>query len=84
MPQVDQARQHFETAQQQRRSAEQQRDEAMALQRQFEARESLAAEKARHLEQHAEIDSGKERLAQNSHAQALRPRGWPWARRSRR
>ncbi|WP_386079531.1 AAA family ATPase [Vreelandella sp. F11] len=72
-PQVDQARQHFETAQQKRRSAEKQRDEAMALQRQFEARDQLAADKARHLEQHAEIDSCKERLAQSSHAQALRP-----------
>ncbi|BBI52601.1 hypothetical protein HORIV_50220 [Vreelandella olivaria] len=65
-PQVDHARQRFETAQQQRRSAEKQRDEAMALQRQFEARDQLAADKARHLEQHAEIESCKERLAQSS------------------
>ncbi|MDQ7735167.1 SMC family ATPase [Halomonas sp. SpR1] len=72
-PQVEQARQRFEAAQQQRRSAERQRDEAQALQRQFEARESLAADKARHLEQHAEIESSKERLAQSTHAQALRP-----------
>ena len=43
-PQVGQARQRFETAtDQQRRSAEQRRDEAQALQRQFEARDSLAA-----------------------------------------
>lgn len=45
----------------------------MALQRQFEARDQLAADKARHLEQHAEIESCKERLAQSTHAQALRP-----------
>lgn len=72
-PQVDQARQRFETAQQQRRSAEKQRDEALALQRQFEARDRLAADKARHLEQHTQIESTKERLAQSTHAQALRP-----------
>lgn len=72
-PRVDQARQRFETAQQQRRSAEKQRDEALALQRQFEARDWLAADKARHLEQHAEIESCKERLEQSTHAQALRP-----------
>ncbi|MEL7965645.1 SMC family ATPase [Vreelandella neptunia] len=72
-PQVDQARQRFETAQQQRRSAEKQRDEALALQRQFEARDRLAADKARHLEQRAHIESTQERLAQSTHAQALRP-----------
>lgn len=72
-PQVDQARQRFETAQQQRRSAEKQRDEALALQRQFEARDTLAADKARHLEQHTQIVSTQERLAQSTHAQALRP-----------
>ncbi|MDQ7728699.1 SMC family ATPase [Halomonas sp. SpR8] len=73
VPQVEQARQRFDTAQQQRRHAEQQRDEAQALQRQFAARESLAADKTRHLEQHAYIQSIKERLAQSAHALALRP-----------
>lgn len=72
-PQVDQARQRFETAQQQRRNAEKQRDEALALQRQFEARDRLAEDKAHHLEQHTQIESTKERLAQSTHAQALRP-----------
>ncbi|TVU89869.1 AAA family ATPase [Vreelandella titanicae] len=72
-PQVEEARQRFDTAQQQRRQAEQQRDEAQALQRQFAARESLAADKARHLEQQAHIESIKECLAQSAHAQALRP-----------
>jgi DNA repair protein SbcC/Rad50 len=72
-PQVDQARQRFETAQQQRRSAEKQRDEALALQRQFEARDRLAADQARHLEQHTQIENTQERLAQSTHAQALRP-----------
>lgn len=72
-PQVDQARQRFESAQQQRRSAEKQRDEALALQRQFEARDRLAADKAHHLEQHTPIESTQERLAQSTHAQALRP-----------
>ena len=45
----------------------------MALQRQFEARDTLAADKARHLEQHTQIVSTQERLAQSTHAQALRP-----------
>lgn len=70
-PQVEDARHQFETAQQQRRKAEIQRDEALALQRQFEARDTLAADKARHLGQHDEIESSKERLAQSAHAQAL-------------
>ncbi len=72
-PQVGQSRERFETAQQQRRRAEQQRDEALALQRQFEARDALAADKARHLEQRAEVDNSQARLAQSTHAQALRP-----------
>ncbi|WFE72762.1 SMC family ATPase [Halomonas sp. M1] len=72
-PQVGQARQCFETAQQQRRSAEQRRDEALTLQRQFEARDSLAADKARHLEQQAQITDCQSRLTQSDHAQALRP-----------
>ncbi|MBT2771542.1 SMC family ATPase [Halomonas sp. ISL-60] len=72
-PQVEQARLRFDTAQQQRRQAEQQRDEAQALQRQFAARESLATDKARHLEQQAHIESIKGRLAQSARAQALRP-----------
>nr|WP_298056852.1 SMC family ATPase [uncultured Halomonas sp.] len=72
-PQVDQARQQFEAAQLKCRSAEKQRNEALELQRQFEARDTLAAEKTRHLEQHARIESSKERLAQSTHAQALRP-----------
>ena len=73
VPQVEEARQRFDTAQRQRRQAEQQRDQALALQRQFEARDRLAADKARHLEQQAEIESVKARLAQSAHAQALRP-----------
>ncbi|BBI63465.1 hypothetical protein HSBAA_47710 [Vreelandella sulfidaeris] len=68
---MEDARHQFETAQQQRRKAEIQRDEALALQRQFEARDTLAADKARHLGQHDEIESSKERLAQSAHAQAL-------------
>ena len=73
VPQVGQAREGFETAQRKRRLAEQQRDEALALQRQFEARDALAADKARHLEQRAEVDNSQARLAQSTHAQALRP-----------
>ncbi|MFI8749787.1 AAA family ATPase [Vreelandella lionensis] len=72
-PQVGQSRERFETAQQQRRRAEQQRDEALALQRQFEARDALAADKARHLEQRGEVENSQLRLAQSAHAQALRP-----------
>ncbi|MCC5900889.1 MAG: SMC family ATPase [Halomonas sp.] len=72
-PQVEQARQQFEAAQQKRRHAEKQRDEALAIQRQFEARDALAAEKAHHLEQHAEIESNQRRLAQSEQARALRP-----------
>lgn len=72
-PQVGQARQRFEAAQQQRRSAEQRRDEALTLQRQFEARDSLAADKARHLEQQAQITAFQSRLIHSDHAQALRP-----------
>ena len=72
-PQVGQSRERFETAQQQRRRAEQQRDEALALQRQFEARDALAADKARHLEQRGEVENSQSRLAQSAHAQALRP-----------
>lgn len=72
-PQVEQARHDFETAQQQRREAEKQRDESLALQRQFEARDTLAVDKARHLEQHIHIENSKERLAQGAHAQALQP-----------
>ncbi|GEN27243.1 nuclease SbcCD subunit C [Halovibrio variabilis] len=72
-PQVEQARQGFETAQRARRGAEKQRDEALALQRQFEARDTLAADKARHVEQHAHIENTKARLAQSDHAQALAP-----------
>ncbi|TVP49591.1 MAG: SMC family ATPase [Halomonas sp.] len=72
-PQVSHARQQFETAQQQRRKAEMQRDEALALQRQFEARDALAAEKVRHLEQHTYIEGLKRRLDQSVHAQALQP-----------
>lgn len=72
-PQVDHARQLFETAQQQRRSAEKKRDEAQARLRQFEARDQLALDKARHLEQQALIASMQERLAQSEQAQALRP-----------
>lgn len=73
VPQVDQAREGFETAQRKRRLAEQQRDEALALQRQFEARDALAADKARHLEQRGEVENSQSRLAQSTHAQALRP-----------
>jgi exonuclease SbcC len=73
VPQVDQAREGFETAQRKRRLAEQQRDEALALQRQFEARDALAADKARHLEQRGEVENSQSRLAQSAHAQALRP-----------
>ncbi|RUR29567.1 SMC family ATPase [Vreelandella andesensis] len=72
-PQVGKARQRFDAAQRQRRRAEQQRDDAQALQRQFEARDSLAADKARHLEQHAHIVMLRDQLAQNDQAQALRP-----------
>jgi exonuclease SbcC len=73
IPKVSQARQHFEAAQLQRRKAEKQRDDAQALQRQFAARDTLAADKARHLEQHGQIASIQGRLAQSDHAQALRP-----------
>lgn len=72
-PQVKQAHQRFEAAQQQRRSAEQRRDEALTLQRQFEARDSLAADKACHLEQQAQITAFQSRLTHSDHAQALRP-----------
>ncbi|WP_339885108.1 SMC family ATPase [Vreelandella maris] len=72
-PQVEQARKNFETAQLQRRKAEKQRDDAQALQRQFEARDSLAAEKTRHLEQQSQIVSIQGHLTQSEHAQALRP-----------
>ncbi|EHA15506.1 AAA family ATPase [Halomonas sp. HAL1] len=72
-PQVEQARKDFETAQLQRRKAEKQRDDAQALQRQFEARESLAAEKTRHLEQQGQVVSIQDHLTQSEHAQALRP-----------
>ncbi|UXZ53297.1 SMC family ATPase [Halomonas sp. 7T] len=72
-PQVGQARERFDAAQRQRRSAEKQRDEGHALQRQFEARDALAADKARHLEQQAQIATLQEQLAQSEHAQALRP-----------
>ncbi|HAO01230.1 MAG TPA: SMC family ATPase, partial [Halomonas sp.] len=37
------------------------------------ARDALAADKARHLEQRAEVDNSQARLAQSTHAQALRP-----------
>ncbi|MEH6640813.1 SMC family ATPase [Vreelandella glaciei] len=72
-PQVEQARKDFETAQLQRRKAEKQRDDAQALQRQFEARDSLAAEKTRHLEQQGQVVSIQDHLTQSEHAQALRP-----------
>ena len=72
-PRVEQARKDFETAQLQRRKAEKQRDDAQALQRQFEARDSLAAEKTRHLEQQGQVVSIQDHLTQSEHAQALRP-----------
>ena len=72
-PQVASARKRFETAQQQRRSADKRHDDAQALQRQFEARDALVAAKDRHLEQHDHIVRIQARLAQASHAQALRP-----------
>nr|WP_290694614.1 SMC family ATPase [Halomonas sp. UBA3074] len=72
-PQVEQARKDFETAQLQRRKAEKQRDDAQALQRQFEARDSLADEKTRHLEQQSQIISIQDHLTQSEHAQVLRP-----------
>ncbi len=70
-PQVEAARQAFERAQQQRRTAEIKRDEALALERQFEARDALASDKARHLVQQPHIESMQARLAQSTHAQAL-------------
>lgn len=73
VPHVAHARQQFETAQQQRRQAEMQRDEAQALQRQFEARDTLAADKTHHLGQHTHIESIKARLAQSDQAFTLQP-----------
>lgn len=73
VPQVSHARQQFDIAQQQRRKAEMQRDEALALQRQFEARDTLAADKTHHLEQHAHIEGIKARLAQCDQAVTLQP-----------
>lgn len=78
-PQVGEARQRFDSAQQQRRDAEKQRDDAQALQRQFAARDALAADKVRHLEQHGQIESIQQRIAQSNQAQALRPQSTAFA-----
>ncbi|PRY66595.1 exonuclease SbcC [Vreelandella songnenensis] len=72
-PQVASALQAFEVAQQRRRQAEKRRNDAQALQRQFEAREALAADKARHLEQQGAIAQSQRRLEQAARAQALHP-----------
>lgn len=72
-PQVANARQRFEAAQLQRRSADKKRDDAQALQRQFEARDAVAADKARHLEQDDHITHIQGRLALAGHAQTLLP-----------